>query len=91
MNLKPPPDTYCYVVEETYDNCKLLCYFRVYGGTKSTDYDVPDDGPDIEVWAYTIVDPKGHEIRIDSFDFTEMWDEDEHHQYILDNLSELTS
>lgn len=92
MIMKLPTDTYCFVVEETYDKKQqLLCYFRVYGGIKSADYDVPDDDFDIEIWAFTVADADGNEVRIDAFEFTDMWDEDWLRQYIIDNIQELTS
>jgi hypothetical protein len=91
MMMELPNDTYCFVIEETYDKKQqLLCYFRVYGGLKSNNRDVPDDDVEVEVWALTVADEHGNEIRIDAFDFTDTWDHDWLDQYIVDNLSELT-
>jgi hypothetical protein len=93
-------DTHSFVVERLHDGNELVCYFKAWGGMKSNDPDVPDDSPEVEVWAYTVRCPGGNEVRIDAFNFTEGWDEElyingygnaDPHQYILDNLQELTS
>lgn len=83
-------DTHSFILEETHDKHKVRCYFKAWGGTKSNDYDVPDDPVEVEVWGITVENPAGDEVRIDTFEFVEMWDMDWLEQYIYDNLSELT-
>ncbi len=84
-------DTHSFVIEETHDKHKVNCYFKAWGGLKSTDPDVPDDPIEVEVWAITVENPEGHEVRVDAFEFTETWDMEWLEQYIYDNLSELVS
>lgn len=93
-------ETHSFVIEKTYDGGEIVCYFKAWGGLKSNDRDVPDDTPEVEVWAYTVRCPDGNEVRVDTFDFADKWGEEVYieghgnmdiNQYILDNLSELTS